>query len=170
MWTPIPVPSYPGPARAGRPAAAAGVQRGERAGAGGGDAVHRARPGRRGPQREAARGEDGLDAAAVGVRFPGVPQAGNRALDAEGRLAAAAGLDDGSVQDHVRQPVLVRPLQRLVLVRGLSGEHVDDLVPAAASRGAGYAVAAGQRVAGCAVAEPAHAQHRPRPSPGSPVS
>jgi hypothetical protein len=96
----------------------------------------------------------------VGVRLSGVPQVDDLALGAEGRLAAAVGLDDGSVQDHVRQPVLVRPLQRLVQVRGLFGEHVDDLVPVAVSRGAGYAVVAGQRVAGCAVAEPAHAQHR----------
>jgi hypothetical protein len=43
----------------------------------------------------------------------------------------------------VRQPVLVRPLQRLVQVRGLFGEHVDDLVPVAVRRGAGYAVVAG---------------------------
>jgi hypothetical protein len=60
----------------------------------------------------------------------------------------------------VRQPVLVRPLQRLVQVRGLFGEHVDDLVPVAVSRGAGYAVVVGQRVRRGAVAEPAHAQHR----------
>ena len=89
MWMPIPAPSYPGAGQGRQARCGGGVERGERVGAGGGDVVHRARLGRPGPQREAVRGEDGLDVAAVGVRFPGIPQAGDLALGAEGRLAAA---------------------------------------------------------------------------------
>ena len=129
MQMPMPAPSYPGSARAGRLRAAARY--------GAGSAWARAavmsctEPGARlgDPQREPVRRQHCLDVAAVHMGLAGVPGVDDLALHAESRLAAPVGPDDHAVQDDVRQPVLVRPLQRLMQVRGLSGERVEDLVP-----------------------------------------
>jgi hypothetical protein len=73
---------------------------------------------------------------------------------------AAVGFDDRTIQDHMREPQVPGPFQRLAQLRGLLGEHVDDLVAVAVGGGPGDTVVAGQRIAGGAVAEPAQPQHR----------
>ena len=60
----------------------------------------------------------------------------------------------------MREALAVGPLQRLVQVRGLVSEHVDDLVAVAVGGGPGDAVITGQCVRRGSVAEPAQAQHR----------
>src|SRR6202034_2222464 len=113
------------------------VERGQGVGAGGGDVVHRAWLNVGGPQRKAVRGEHRLDVAAVAVGLAGVPQVDDRALDAAGRFLAPVAGDDRAVQDLVGKAVLPRSFQRLAQAGGLPGEHVDDLVSAAAGGGPG---------------------------------
>src|SRR6266513_2563808 len=94
------------------------VEGGQGVDTGGGQVVHRAGPGGRDPQREPARGEDGLDVATVGVRLPGVPQVDDLAFHADGGFFAPVGWDDLAVQDHVREPLVFGAFQRLVQVSG----------------------------------------------------
>jgi hypothetical protein len=82
------------------------------------------------------------------------------AADADGRLPAPVGGDDRAVQDHVREAVLPGPLQRLVQVRGLAGEHRDHLVQVPVGGGPRDRMVTGQRIRAGPVAEPPQAQHR----------
>jgi hypothetical protein len=54
----------------------------------------------------------------------------------------------------MRQALVLGPLQRLMQVRGLFGQHGDDLVEIPVSGGSRDAVVTGQRISGGAVAEP----------------
>ena len=94
------------------------------------------------------------------VGLAGVPQVDDLAFHADGLLPAPVGGDDLAVQDHVREALVPGPFQRLAQLRGLFGEHRDDLVQVAVGGGPGDAVVAGQRIGGGAVAEPAQPQHR----------
>jgi hypothetical protein len=76
------------------------------------------------------------------------------------RFAAPVGLDDCPVQDHVRQPVAAGSVQRLVQVRSLSGQEIDDLVHIPAGRRPADLVISGQGFGAGAVAEPPQPQHR----------
>jgi hypothetical protein len=60
----------------------------------------------------------------------------------------------------VREALLAGPVQCLAQLRGLIGEHLDDLVPVAVGGGPRDAMVAGQGLGRRAVAEPAQAQHR----------
>jgi len=93
------------------------------------------------------------------MRLPRIPQVDDLALEADGRLFAPVAGDDLPVQDHVREPLVPGPLQRLAQVGGLPGQHGDDLIEVAVGGGPGDAMVAGQRVRGSAVAVPPHAQH-----------
>ena len=66
----------------------------------------------------AAAGE-ALDVAAVAVRLPGVPGVDLFAFDPGHGLGAAVGGEDLAVQDHVRDSLGHRPLQRFGQARGL---------------------------------------------------
>jgi hypothetical protein len=112
------------------------------------------------PQREAVRGEDRLDVAAVLVGLPGVPQVDEPALHADGLNRAPVGLHDLAIQDHVRQSVVDGALQRLVQVRSLGGQHRDALVQVAVGGGAGDLVVTAEPRGVGAVPEPAQHQHR----------
>jgi hypothetical protein len=90
----------------------------------------------------------------------GIPQVDDLALDTAGGFFAPVAGDDRAVKDHVGEALLPCSLQRLVQVRGLRGEHLDDPVPVPVGRGPGDLVVAGQRVRRGAVAEPAQPQHR----------
>src|SRR5208282_5721526 len=71
-----------GVGQGGQSARGGTVERGQGVDPGGGDVVHRARLGVGDPQREAVRGEHGLDVPAVRVRLPGVPQVDDLAFHA----------------------------------------------------------------------------------------
>ena len=89
----------------------------------------------------------------------GVPQVDGLAADADGLLPAPVAGDDLAVQDHVRKPLVPGPFQRPAQVRGLIGQHRDDLVEVAVGGGPRDAVIAGQRIGGGPVAEPPQPQH-----------
>jgi len=127
--------------------------------AGGGDVVHRARLGGRDPQREAVRGEHGLDVAAMAVRLAGVPQVDDLAFYADSWFFAPVTGDDLPVQDHMRKALVFGPFQRFAQVRSLFGEYGDHFVHIPVGGGPRDAVVTGRRVRGGAVAEPAHPQH-----------
>src|SRR5215470_3362516 len=57
------------------------------------------------------------------------------------------------------KPLVFGPLQRLGQVRGLLGQHGDDLIEVPVGGGPGDAVVAGQRVGAGAVAEPPQPHH-----------
>ena len=96
----------------------------------------------------------------MGVRLAGVPQVDDLAFDADGLLPAPVTGDDRAVQDHMREALVLGPLQRLVQIWRLPGEHRDDLVQVPVGGGPRDAMVAGQRVGGGPVAEPAQPQHR----------
>jgi hypothetical protein len=96
----------------------------------------------------------------VRVCLAGVPQVDDLAFDADGRLFAPVAGDDRPVQDHVRGSLLAGPFQRVGQVRGLSGQHGDDLAEVAVGAGPRYPVVTGQRIRAGAVAEPPQPQHR----------
>lgn len=81
-----------------------GPQDGEDVLAGGGDVVGAAGQDRRGPERDAAGGEQGLDVPAETVRLAGVPPVDLPALPADGLFFQPVGGDDLAVQDQVGQP------------------------------------------------------------------
>ena len=101
---------------------------------------------------------DRLDVAAVNMSLAGVPHVDDLAADAEGLLPTPVARNDRAVQDHVRKPLGPGPFQRRAQVRGLVGQHCDDLVQVAVGGGPRDAVAAGQRIRSGAVAEPAQSQ------------
>src|SRR5215467_7136872 len=68
--------------------------------------------------------------------------------------------DDLPVQDHMRETFVFGPLQCLVQVRGLFGEHRDHFVHIPVGGGPRDAVITGQPAGSDAAAEPAQAQHR----------
>jgi hypothetical protein len=72
-----------------------------------------------------------------GPGLAGVPQVDDLALDAAGRFFAPVAGDDLAVQDYVGKALLPRPFQGLAQIRGLPGEHLDDLVPVAVRRDPG---------------------------------
>src|SRR5215468_3648810 len=148
-----------GVGESGQTSCGGGVERGESVQAGGGEVVYRAGFGGRDPQREPARGEHGLDVAAVGVCLPGVPQVDDLAFHADGGFFAPVGRDDLPVQDHVRKSLAPGPLQRVGQARGPGCQHGDDLVDVAVGGSPGDAVVAGQCVGGGAVAEPPQRHH-----------
>ncbi len=49
----------------------------------------------------------------MGVGLARIPQVNGLALDADDLVLAPVARDDGAIQDHVRQPFLPGPLQRL---------------------------------------------------------
>jgi hypothetical protein len=86
-----------------------------------------------------------LDVAAVFVGFAGVPQVDLFAFHAGGLLSTAISREDLSVEDHIGQALLLGPSQGFVQVRGLVGEHTDDLIDISVCGGPGDAVVAAQR-------------------------
>ena len=94
MWMPIPVPSSPGVGQGGQSGGGGAVEGGQGVDAGGGQIMHRAGLGIGDPQREPARGQDGLDAAAVAVGLAGVPQVDDLAFHADSGFFAPVGRDD----------------------------------------------------------------------------
>jgi len=74
----------------------------------------------RDPQREPVRRAYRLDVAAVSMGLPRVPQVDDLAFDADSRLLAPVGRDDLPIQDHVREPLALGPLQRLAQIRGFA--------------------------------------------------
>jgi hypothetical protein len=99
--------------------------------AGGSEIVDRAGLGVRDPEREHVRGEHRLDVAAAAVGLAGVPQVDDLAFQADRRLFAPVAGHDLPIQDHMRTALPLGPLQRLVQVRSLFGEHGDQLVQVA---------------------------------------
>jgi hypothetical protein len=94
MWMPIPVPSSPRVGQGGQSGGGGAVEGGQGVDAGGGQIMHRAGLGIGDPQREPARGQDGLDAAAVAVGLAGVPQVDDLAFHADSGFFAPVGRDD----------------------------------------------------------------------------
>ena len=87
--------------------------------------------------------------------LPEYHRSGDVALDADGWLLAPVAGDDLPVQDHMREPLVPGPFQRLGQPGGLRCQHVDDLIEVAVGGGPRNAVVTGQRIGGGAVAEPA---------------
>ena len=83
-----------------------GPQDGEDVLTGGGDVMDAAGQDRRDPQRDAGRGEQGLDVPAEAVRLAGVPPVDLLAFPADGLLLQPVGNDDLAVQDQVGQPLI----------------------------------------------------------------
>lgn len=113
--------------------------------AGRGQVVYRAGLDVTDPQREAVRCQQGLDVAAGFVCFAGVPPVDLLAFHAGGLFVEAVGGEDLAVEDDVGQAVLPGLPQCFVQVRGVLGEHGDDLVGIAVAGGSGDAVITCQR-------------------------
>jgi hypothetical protein len=88
-----------------------------------------------------------------------VPQVDRFAFDAQGFLATAIGGEDFPVEDHVGRALVLGPLQGVVQVWCLPGEHGDDLIQVAVAGGTGDAVVAGQCGDVGVLTEPAQAEH-----------
>ena len=140
----------------GKPGGRGFVQGGQGMAAGGGDVVDRARLNLGDPQWGAVRGGQELDVAAEGVVFTGVPQVGAGGAGAGDPVTG----DQGAVEDHVAEPLVVAAAQHLVQVRSPSREHVDALVQIPVAGGLADAGVAGQAVHAASVAKPAQHQHR----------
>jgi hypothetical protein len=117
-------------------------------------------PGSGDPQREPVRAGDCLDVAAVMAALAGVPQVDGLAFHAGGLLPAPVRRDDLAVQDHECRAFGQGAGQGLRQLRGPGSQHSDHLVHVPVSSSPRDAMIGGQRPNGCAVAEPAQAQHR----------
>ncbi len=82
----------------------------------------------RDPQRDAARGEQRLDAPAEGMRLAGIPAVYFLAFLAGGLFLQPVGCDDLAVQDQVRQLLLSGRIQGLGQAGSPGGEDLDDLI------------------------------------------
>lgn len=131
------------------------VQGGQSVGAGGGHVVDRARLDRGDPQWGAVGSGQNLDVAAEHVVFPGVSQVVAGGADPGDPITG----DQGAVEDHVANPLVVAAAEDLVQVRSTLGEHVDAFVQVAVAGGLTDAGVPGQAVHTAALLEPAQHQH-----------
>lgn len=112
----------------GQSLAGRGVQRAEAVFAGSGQVVDRAGLDLRDPDREPVGTEQSVDVAAEIMSLTGVPGIDRRALRADLLDPQPVGVHDRAVENDMRPALVVTALQRIVQVRGASGEHTEGLV------------------------------------------